>query len=409
MILTHPVTRHFKPGSIKYAIYHGNDKGSVASNLLNYDIIITTYDTLSAERIDKPKRCNGRESVLQSCKWFRIVLDEGMLKAMKIFMTPLADINIAHTIKDRSTSRHRAVCALEASHRWCLTGSPIQNRVDDFGALLGFLRVHPYNTKDCFNSEIAGPIKNDQKGCIEKLRRLINSICLRRTKKSCNQDLQLQPRIDLIESVDLTYDERRLYSFFRKNSVQIIDSILPINDKKTRIFHSVIQSILKLRQICNHGPDLLPPQALEKAKIGDSGQETDQGIISNYELDCCGICGCEICPAELDNIFESALPCLHNLCRNCVTRDSNGVISDVIVCPLCADVLPNENFEDVNPVDSEASRRNYQPSSKVMALMKNLRTYRKESTAESPIKRYMSQIFCLQILIFSKVLFSPNG
>ena len=87
MILTLPVFRHFKPGSIKYATYHGKNRESIASSLLSYDVIVTTYDTLSAELPDKPTRLNGREGTLQSCKWFRIVLDEGMLNAMKFDTT----------------------------------------------------------------------------------------------------------------------------------------------------------------------------------------------------------------------------------------------------------------------------------------------------------------------------------
>ena len=168
----------------------------------------------------------------------------------------------------------------------------------------------------------------------------------------------------------------------------MIDSILPVDNGKTRIFRSVLQSIMELRQICNHGPDLLPPQALEKAITDDSSQERKQDDISSQESDCCGVCGCDLSSSEVDNIFEFTLPCLHILCRKCMTLgDPTAIITDAIVCPLCADILPNENFEDGESLDSRVSLEKYQPSSKVMALMENLKAYRLESIDGNTIKR----------------------
>lgn len=58
--------------------------------------------------------------------WFRIILDE------------------AHYIKTRSTSTAKAVFALTSLNKWCLTGTPLQNRVGELYSLVRFLRMDPH-------------------------------------------------------------------------------------------------------------------------------------------------------------------------------------------------------------------------------------------------------------------------
>ena len=73
------------------------------------------------------KRARGlAKSLLHKLHWQRIVLDE------------------AHAIKDRRSSTAQAAFALSAAYRWCLSGTPLQNRVGELYSLVQFLQLDPY-------------------------------------------------------------------------------------------------------------------------------------------------------------------------------------------------------------------------------------------------------------------------
>ena len=76
------------------------------------------------------------QSILHLVSWFRVILDE------------------AHMIKDRSTSTAKAVFNLNSLNKWCLSGTPLQNRVGELYSLVRFLRIDPHafyycKRKDC--------------------------------------------------------------------------------------------------------------------------------------------------------------------------------------------------------------------------------------------------------------------
>jgi SWI/SNF-related matrix-associated actin-dependent regulator of chromatin subfamily A3 len=86
----------------------------------------------------------------------------------------------------------QAACSLKSQHRWCLTGTPIQNRIDDFAALLQFLRVKPFDKPASFNTCIVKLLRAGDLSGIHKLRLLVNAVSLRRTKESLVSEIQLE-------------------------------------------------------------------------------------------------------------------------------------------------------------------------------------------------------------------------
>ena len=75
-------------------------------------------------------------SPLHKIKWLRIILDEG------------------HTIRNKRTTLAKSVLELVGERRWVVTGTPIQNRIDDLWVLLLFLRLEPFNDRKWWKTMI---------------------------------------------------------------------------------------------------------------------------------------------------------------------------------------------------------------------------------------------------------------
>ncbi len=113
-------------GSATVLLYHGKTRPRHSFSLLDNEIVLTTYSVLASEYVPHNQDADGASlSPLHSVRWERVVLDE------------------AHVIANRQTLQSRAVIALHASARWVVTGTPIQNKIDDVYPMLAFLRVHP--------------------------------------------------------------------------------------------------------------------------------------------------------------------------------------------------------------------------------------------------------------------------
>jgi SNF2 family DNA or RNA helicase len=102
----------------------------------------------------------------------------------------------AHIIRRMTTKLFKATKKLRAKLRWCLTGTPIQNSLEDLAALINFIRSSPLEDLYMFKKHIISPLmKNSQKG-VENLRQLLDSVCLRRTKQLLDlPEVVTEPRL----------------------------------------------------------------------------------------------------------------------------------------------------------------------------------------------------------------------
>ncbi|RMJ07062.1 hypothetical protein CDV36_013333 [Fusarium kuroshium] len=153
------IIRRFRPQTLKTTIFHGNRRVKEGQLLLESDVVLTTYHTLEND--------SGKSKVLHSVKWARVVLDE------------------AHQIRNQSTKFFKVAAALESETRWCLTGTPIQNSLDDLRSLLKFLRFEPFCHPRVFEEYIVKPLRqNPEPGSstARNLRVLLKACCLRRTQ-----------------------------------------------------------------------------------------------------------------------------------------------------------------------------------------------------------------------------------
>src|SRR2546421_8385900 len=134
---------------------------------------------------------------------------------MKGMLYRLTQTVAAHVIRHQATKQFRAVLGLSARIRWCLTGTPIQNRLEDVGSLIRFLHVSPLDNRSTFRRHIIEPLKMGNEKCLQNLRLLLDSICLRRT-----QDPLTLPNATCEDRMlDLSSTEEQHYAISRQESM----------------------------------------------------------------------------------------------------------------------------------------------------------------------------------------------
>ncbi|KAF9270038.1 hypothetical protein L218DRAFT_888354 [Marasmius fiardii PR-910] len=288
---------------LRVYVYHGNARRPDPSFLADFDVVMTTYATLASEYSKQNKSIHNHEaeedgdnsggidsdgvevddvgnpvvklpkakkrkkpcgpcpneatSPLQSVHWFRVVLDE------------------AHAIKETNTVGCRASCDLMADRRLCLTGTPVQNKLDDVFALIKFLRLSPLDDKVIWTEFVGTPVKFAHRDGSLRLRIVMQHIALRRTKESENQSgqkiLNLPPRRDELRYLDFDEQEKKIYSHFYDQSKAEFDELSKQN-QVMKNYVGILQRILRLRQICDHF-ELVEGKGLDGQVLGSSYED----------------------------------------------------------------------------------------------------------------------------------------
>jgi SNF2 family DNA or RNA helicase len=267
----------------------------------------------------------------------------------------------AHTIRNRSSKLFQAAKALKARHRWCLTGTPIQNSVEDLGALVEFLRVEPFDNPMIFKNTFTDSGYPSDGARWERLRSLFQCIALRRTKGSIGADLDLPPRHEFIQAVDLNQDERRVYDMIGHHFRLAIGAGAPSSN--------TFSLILRLRQVCDHGRDLLP------LALRDWLDRVD--LVTSQDLP--GLMTCEMCDITIGGAESSCevLQCLHQVCQACIRGEGTTAgrsRNARPTCPICDTSMADSGGSSPSSTtaSSQAGFASYEPSSKVKALLQNL-------------------------------------
>eukprot|EP00923_Selenidium_pygospionis_P038279 GHVN01066850.1.p1 GENE.GHVN01066850.1~~GHVN01066850.1.p1 ORF type:complete len:1001 (-),score=117.44 GHVN01066850.1:5193-7949(-) len=139
--------------------FHGKQREQYDVHwIADHDVVITTYDVLAEGRKKDWK------SPIYQVKWHRAVLDE------------------AHIIKNRRTNASAACFKLETDRRWCLTGTPIQNKLEDFFSLVKFLRLTPFDDWHIFKRCFLSPLKRGLPGALARFQVILRFRTLRRVK-----------------------------------------------------------------------------------------------------------------------------------------------------------------------------------------------------------------------------------
>jgi SNF2 family DNA or RNA helicase len=376
------IKQHIQPDGLTYHIYHGSNRVKDPAKLATFDIVITTYGSVSNELSSRNKGKSGLYP-LEQIGWFRIVLDE------------------AHMIREQATLQFKSIIRLQAERRWAVTGTPVQNRLEDLASLLAFLRFNPFEHRAKFTRYIVEPFKACDPEVVPKLRILVDSITLRRSKDR----IDLPPREDLLVRLDFSPEERAVYNIFAANAKDQADIIAGSNNGQAlggNTYIHILKAILRLRLLCAHGKELLSEDDLAhlQGRSADTAidieDDEDDGskptlsekkahemfmLMQETNNDACIECSKKLghneanaeSEGQQDDVIGYMTPCFHVICRSCIQtyRDrfqqmlEPGELSGL--CPVC---ISHVRFEFVELQRRDADAEHDGPTKPKVKSMK---------------------------------------
>lgn len=156
----------------------------------------------------------------------------------------------AHWIRNQETVQFNAVNALHADRRWCLTGTPFHNKLEDWGALVRFLKIDPFHGKSAktiFSRYIIDPLFSDDDDPYRNFRMLLRLVCLRRKE----QDHSKLVAHYEIARVELRPGERALYEKVIEQAQKDADLIASSSTSSSaQKYMKTFTLVLQLRMIC---------------------------------------------------------------------------------------------------------------------------------------------------------------
>lgn len=169
---------------------------------------------------------------LFTINWRRVVIDE------------------AQNIRNRTTRVSRASLYLNATYRWCLTGTPVTNTLTDIYSLLRFLKVNPWQDWAKWRDEVFKIEKKNPERASKKVQAILKLVLLRRNKDSelnGKRLLNLKPMHINENPVTLSEDERNVYEYIEGKSQQQLSKYIREGTVMKNYAH-VLVLLLRLRQ-----------------------------------------------------------------------------------------------------------------------------------------------------------------
>ncbi|KAK6161357.1 hypothetical protein DH2020_004738 [Rehmannia glutinosa] len=332
---------HAKPGTISIFVHYGGDRTQDPKVIAEPDVVLTTYGVLTAAY-----KTDSVNSIFHRVEWHRVVLDE------------------AHTIKSSKTQAAQAAFAMTSYCRWCLTGTPLQNNLEDLYSLLCFLHVEPWCNWAWWNKLIQKPYENGDHRGLKLVKAILRPLMLRRTKESKDKD-----------------GRRFLFSH------QLIFKSLSVNSQKPSMTFIVPSSrdlnrgdTDKYADLNKLAKRLFQSNPDSTTQTGPSPAYVEEVVenIRNGENSECPIC--------LESADDPVLtPCAHRMCRECLL--SSWPTPAGGLCPICRQLL--KKTELITCPSASRFRiyveKNWQESSKILKLLDCLENIRNSGSGEKSI------------------------
>ena len=220
---------------------HGSDRKNHFDEIPAHDLVLTTYPLVGRD-----------QEALAGRPWHLLFLDE------------------AQTIKNPNAATTQFIINLEARHRFCLTGTPLENHLGELWSLFAFASPGFLGDQKSFKQIWRTPI--EKKGDSERGRLLakrVKPFMLRRTKAEVASDLP--PKTEIAERIDMEPAQRDIYESIRLSMhAKVQAAIAAKGFARSRIV--ILDALLKLRQTCCD-PRLLKLTGKSSAKAGSAKLE----------------------------------------------------------------------------------------------------------------------------------------
>ena len=219
--------------ALKILVFHGDDRKIHEGALSEYDIVLTTYPLLVRDK-----------AILLKELFYYLILDE------------------AQNIKNNQTKSTQIVHQLQADHRICLTGTPMENHLGDLWSLFHFLMPGLLGDVKQFNRVFRKPIEKEKNTDRQvALSQRLKPFMLRRKKSDVALDLP--DKTEIIRTAELEGPERDLYESIRLTmEKKVRDALKKQGLNRSHII--ILDALLKLRQVCCH-PSLVKLKTTGKA------------------------------------------------------------------------------------------------------------------------------------------------
>ena len=209
----------------------------------DFDVLISSYEI-----------CLREKSAIKRLSWEYIIIDE------------------AHRIKNADSLLSQIVRLFNSRNRLLITGTPLQNNLQELWALLNFLLPDVFSSVEDFDAWFSSNQGGDSDEVVKQLHKVLRPFLLRRVKADVEKSLPPKKEINLY--VGLTDMQRKWYKGIIEKDIDLVNG-MGSNKKegKTRLLNIVMQ----LRKCCNHpylfdGAEPGPPYTTDEHLIFNSGK-----------------------------------------------------------------------------------------------------------------------------------------